>query len=99
LPGGKPAQGITINLSRSGALVKLAAGAKLIGKARIGQKARLWIYLPANPNYTPRALECSASIVRIEPAGSSTAAVACRLEMMRIAEQREPLAQMTQPKN
>ncbi len=98
LPGGRPAQGVTVNLSRSGALVKLATGVKDLRKANIGQKARLWIYLPHHPNYTPRALECSASIVRIEREGGAGPAVACRLEMMRIAESREPLDQMSQPK-
>lgn len=78
--------GITTNVSRSGMLVRFPGLAASRLLPSVGQEACIQLDLPASMNHTPRALECSASVVRTVQRESDTPALAFEIHSMKILD-------------
>ena len=77
--------GTVINISRSGVLVGLDS-AQISGVLRPDGTVRLVIDLPRHPSFSPRCLECIATVVRIVAAKAQTQ-VAFEIEQMQVKDQ------------
>jgi hypothetical protein len=80
--------GVTANVSRSGMLVRFpgAEGAGLL--PMVGEPARIVMDLPSPMKFSPRALECVASAVRVLDPEKESPAVAFEIYRMKIRSQR-----------
>jgi len=78
--------GITTNVSRSGMLVRFPGLAASRLLPRVGQEACIQLDLPASINHTPRALECSASVVRTVHRESDAPSLAFEIHHMKILD-------------
>ena len=77
--------GTVINISRSGILVRLDS-AQISGVLRFDDVVRVVVDLPRHPLFSPRCLECSATVVRIVAAKAQTQ-VAFEIGQMQVKDQ------------
>ena len=77
--------GTVINISRSGILVGLVS-AQISGLLRLDDVVRVVVDLPRHPLFSPRCLECTATVVRIVAAKAQTQ-VAFAVGQMQVRDQ------------
>jgi hypothetical protein len=75
-------EGLTLNVSRAGMLVKFPGCDLNALLPRVGAQARITIDLPPSANYPPRSLECTGRVVR--QAGSAQDAPVLAFEIRRM---------------
>jgi hypothetical protein len=78
--------GITMNISRAGVLVRFPGVAISSRLPKVGSDARVVIDLPPSANYPPRVLECTGRVVRDLTAQDSSAALAFEIRTMEISD-------------
>jgi hypothetical protein len=54
------------------------------GRMQVGQRARLMLELPRHTNFSPKCLECKATVVRIDIAGQDRFSVSFKIQRMRV---------------
>jgi len=79
--------GTVIDISRSGILVELDS-AQFHGRLSPHDGVRVIVELPRNPAFSPRCLECAATVVRIVAAGARTR-VAVEIRTIRVTDQHQ----------
>jgi len=77
--------GTVINISRSGILVRLDSG-QISRVLRPDDAVRVVVDLPRHPLFSPRCLECAATVVRIVD-GKAQTQVAFEIGQMRVKDQ------------
>jgi hypothetical protein len=77
------AEGTTINLSRSGALIEISAGSRPESVPHSGDAFSAELRLPANLQFGPRCLSCQGIAIRTARFGKGYL-VAVRFERIRI---------------
>jgi hypothetical protein len=77
--------GTVINISRSGILVRLDS-AQISGVVKLDDVVRVVVDLPRHPLFSPRGLECTATVVRIV-AAKAEAQVAFEIGRMQVKDQ------------
>src|SRR5512138_2501125 len=82
--------GMTMNISRAGVLVRFPGVGISSLLPKIGADARVIIDLPPSANYPPRTLECKGRVVRDLTAQDSSAALAFEIQQMQICENEPP---------
>ena len=77
--------GTVVNISRSGILMELDS-AQIPEVLRPHDDVHVVVDLPRHPSFSPRCLECTATVVRIFAAKAQTA-VAVEIGQIRVTEQ------------
>lgn len=78
--------GTTLNMSRTGVLVRFYdLGASQV-LPQVGEVAPLEIDLPTSPSFSPRFLQCMAVVVRVVAVETDHLAVAFELRRVRVEE-------------
>jgi len=80
---------VTSNVSRSGMLVQFGELNVPGFLPKVGDFARILIDLPADAGFPPRALECSARVVRTDGSETGRPVAAFEIHGMRIRERRQ----------
>ncbi len=78
--------GITMNVSRAGLLVRFPGIGISSLLPKVGADARVVIDLPPSANFPPRTLECTGRVVRDLTAQDSSAALAFEIRHMQICD-------------
>ena len=78
--------GTTLNMSRTGVLVRFYHLGASEALPKVGEVAPLEIDLPTSPSFAPRFLQCMAEVVRVVAVESDHLAVAFELRRVRVEE-------------
>jgi hypothetical protein len=81
--------GTTLNMSRTGVLVRFYHLGASEALPQVGEVAPLEIDLPTGPSISPRILRCMAVVVRILEVETDHLAVAFELRRVRVEERHE----------
>ncbi len=79
-------EGVTLNISRAGVLIRFPDSAESCLLPKLGADARIVIDLPRNANYAPRSLECTGRVVRDTASGDDAPVLAFQIQRMEVRD-------------
>jgi c-di-GMP-binding flagellar brake protein YcgR len=89
-----PVRTLTENVSRTGMLMRWAAGVPL---PAVGGKLTLDVELPENSGFGPRVMRCRAEVIRLRECEGAEHEVALRIASMRFINRRPGSAPVVEP--
>ena len=90
--------GTTLNMSRTGVLVRFYHVGASEALPKVGEVTVLEIDLPTSPSFAPRYLQCMAVVVRVVAVETDHLAVAFELRRVRVEERSKMASSDTEAK-